>query len=653
MARFRLSCTTAKAIRLESLADAGWANVVVVISTFRGSCQSDSDGTHLTSRMIHMNEAFAQNELVSHEELAQRLPPGTPDWVTSGLLSITGMAELNRYYAKLGNSLEQERNLFEQALDQLGVQVHVTEEEMRHIPKHGAVIVVSNHPFGGIDGLSLGATLLRHRRDVRIVTNSILSRITKLAPWFLEVSVFPRTNQPAVNARQLRAALAHLATGGMLVVFPAGEVAHYQPQQGGVVDPDWNEGVAVLARRSGAVVVPCYFDGQNGPLFHAAGLLHPLLRTALLPRELLARRCSRVTFHVGRSVSAESMRQFEDNRTLTAWLRMRTYALAEASTPQYRGRPAHPVAAPGDASAIHTELSLLPEDNCLLEQGPYQVFLTRQAAIPQTLDEIGRLRELTFRAVGEGTGAARDLDKFDGSYHHLVLYDSEKRCLIGAYRLAFCDARISQDGVSGLYTQSLFQYRAPMRKELSCAIELGRSFIRLEYQRKPLALAMLWRGIGAVLCRHPKYRRLIGPVSISNSYRGSSRRMMVAFLEELRSDPALSKLVVPRRRVTAKLNDAERHVFASSCKSVRSLSRLVGELDGTGQGVPVLLERYLELGARVLALNLDPSFSNCIDALVVVDLDNAPEALLKRFMGAPGFSAYQAARAEYPALKSA
>ena len=164
---------------------------------------------------------------------------------------------------------------------------------------------------------------------------------------------------------------------------------------------------------------------------------------------------------------------------------------------------------------------------------------------------------------------------------------------------------------------------------------------------------MLWRGIGAVLCRHPKYRRLIGPVSISNSYRGSSRRMMVAFLEELRSDPALSKLVVPRRRVTAKLNDAERHVFASSCKSVRSLSRLVGELDGTGQGVPVLLERYLELGARVLALNLDPSFSNCIDALVVVDLDNAPEALLKRFMGAPGFSAYQAARAEYPALKSA
>lgn len=582
--------------------------------------------------------------IVRTEELAQRLPPRTPPWVTAGLLSVTGLAELNRTYERFCSSPARDENVFEQALRQLDVEVEVKQEDLARVPETGPVIVVSNHPFGGIDGLSLGATLMRRRSDVRIITNSILSRIAKLAPWFLNVDVFERSSRMAMNAKQVRAALRHLSGGGLLVVFPAGSVSRFRPERGGVVDDEWNLGVGMLARLSHATVVPCYFEGQNSLLFQATGLLHEKLSMILLPRELLARRESRVTLRVGRGVSPESLGRFADDRALTAWLRLRTYALSEPTSPVQPTRPLRSLAAPIDAKLISAELSRLPRNRQLLQQGAYHVYWARQADIPTTVEELGRLRELTFREIGEGTGQNRDLDRFDSSYHHLVLYDAENHCLVGAYRMAFCDERIAQCGLEGLYTHELFHYRAAMRGELTNAIELGRSFVRPEYQRKPLALALLWRGIGEVLCLHPRYRRLVGPVSISDRYRGSSRRMLLSFLKDLRSDRELAKLVLPRRPVRTKLDACERQILESGCRSVRELSRLVSELDARGQGVPVLLERYLELGARVLALSSDPAFSNCIDALVIVDLDDAPEALLKRFMGQQGFSALACAQ---------
>jgi putative hemolysin len=558
----------------------------------------------------------------------------------AGLLSLSGLEELNRAYACIGSHPNGHGNLFEDALAQLRVRLEVSEGELARVPETGATLVVANHPFGGIDGLALAAALLRRRKDVRIVTNTLLSRITKLAPWFLDVAVFDAHQRTASNATQVRAALRHLTLGGMLAVFPAGTVSRFRPNHGAVVDSEWSASVGMLARRSGATVVPCYFPGSNSVLFQAAGVLHENLSTALLVRELLARRDSRIHLQIGQPVRANTIRRFEDDAMLTAWLRLRTYDLRKTDHQRHsRTRAVQPVVPPVDPAEVRMELSDPSRRQCLIEQGPYRVYLAQQADIPRTLDEIARLREVTFRSVGEGTGCAQDMDVFDSTYHHLVLYDEEIGCVVGAYRLALCDDVIREQGFEGLYTNSLFRFRPSMRKELMHAIELGRSFVRPEYQKKPLALALLWRGIGEVLRKYPRYHRLLGAVSISERYRGSARNLLVSFLHEVHSDVRLSRLVDPRNPLRIRLDAIERRVLRYGCRNLRELSKAI--VDASGLRVPVLLERYLELGARVLALNVDSKFGNCIDALIFVDLDQAPENLLRRFMSDEGYSAYR------------
>ncbi|MBN1610310.1 MAG: lysophospholipid acyltransferase family protein [Polyangiaceae bacterium] len=593
----------------------------------------------------------AQPQIVAPDDVVRYLPKRTPPWVAAGLLSLTGLADLNRAYADLSKRSHASGNVFEEALGLLRVKLEVRPEELAQVPVSGPTLVVANHPFGGIDGLALAAAMLRCRSDVRIIANSVLSRISTLAPWFVDVFVFDAAHRVSSNAAQLRGALRHLTEGGLLIVFPAGSVSRFQPLQGTVADGAWNPAIGMLARRSGATVVPCYFPGQNSLLFHAIGVVNEQLSTALLPRELLARRDTRVQLHVGHPMQPRTMRRFGDDATLAAWLRLRTYDLRREGHDRARPKPMQPVAAAAHPSDIALELGRLPNSQRLAEQGPYQVYLARQSDIPKTLEEIARLRELTFRHVGEGTGAARDLDAYDRTYHHLVLYDRDQTCVVGAYRLAFCDEAMKARGLRGLYTSTLFRFRPSMRRELLCAIELGRSFVRPEYQKKPLALALLWRGIGEVLCRNPRYRRLVGPVSISDRYRGSCRRLLVSFLKEAHGDVQLGKLVAPKRALRIELDANERRILKESCRDIRQLSQALSELDSSGLRAPILLERYLELGARVLALSVDPNFGNCIDAFVLVELDVTPRNILRRFMGDEGLARY-CATADADALLS-
>jgi putative hemolysin len=584
-----------------------------------------------------------ENAIVTQIELAERLPPKTPPWVAASLMSITGLHELNQAYSKLGFSGSTPTNLFEQALQQLEIRVKVEQREVENVPTTGPTIVIANHPFGGADGLALGAVMLRRRADVRIMTNNVLGRVAKLAPWFLDVDVFEAKRQAHSNARQIRAALKHLQAGGLLVMFPAGEVSRFRPDLGAVADGPWSSTVAMLARRSRATVVPCYFAGANSSMFRAAGLIHPNLGMLLLARELLARRDTEISLKIGRRMSPAAPAKFSSDEVLTAWLRLRTYDLQSQLSLCTRKRHLRPIAEPVDPAQIDWELEGLPSRQLLLQQGRFRVYFAEQSDIPRTLDEIARLRELTFRAVGEGTGGARDLDVFDQTYHHLVLYDTSEKCIAGSYRIAFCDRIIRESGFAGLYTNELFRFKAPMRRELCDAIELGRSFVRPEYQRESIALALLWRGIGELLVRNRSYRRLVGAVSISDRYRGAARRLLVAFLNETRSDRKLGRLVDARRPIQVNLNPEERALLTEHCRRTKDLSYLISELDTSSSRVPVLLERYLDLGARVLSLSVDPAFGDCIDALVLVELERAPEAILRRFMGAEGHAAFAAA----------
>ena len=559
------------------------------------------------------------------------------------IAQLLGLATLSEIYARAVSTRQESSSFLEAALVALNVTIQAEPSECAHIPPIGPTLIVANHPFGALDGLVAAAIASRQRTDVRVLANEWLYKIPELKRWLLSVDVFGNKDRRHSNANTLKAALQHLKSGGLLIVFPAGVVSHWQPERGGIIDPAWNRLAAVLARRTVATVVPMYFEGSNSWLFHAAGLIHPQLRTALLPRELLQKRASCIHVRVGHPVSRSAIEGFQDDESLTGWFRLRTYDLAcrrFARTPRSAGNPHKPVVAPVDSEKVFSELSNLDSTALLVSQGPYQVFLAPAASIPNTLKEIGRLREITFRAVGEGTGAAYDVDRFDQYYLQLVLVDKDKRCIVGGYRIGPCDAILRNVGLPGIYTSTLFRYHPSFIRELHGTVELGRSFVRAEYQRSPLALALLWRGIGQFLVRNPHYDHLMGPVSISGSYGDVAQRLMISYLEGMEIDHRVKNAVKPRRPPRRRLAAFDRDQLMRTAMDVRKLGRLVADLDAAHRGVPVLLDRYLDLGGRVLAVNVDPAFGNCVDALVIVNVPRAPESTLRRFMGAEGLKNY-------------
>jgi putative hemolysin len=288
---------------------------------------------------------------------------------------------------------------------------------------------------------------------------------------------------------------------------------------------------------------------------------------------------------------------------------------------------------PEDAEVIRQEIAALPRQQVLIDAAPFIVFCATAEQVPCTLREIGRLREIAFRNVGEGTGRARDLDRFDRHYVHLCLWNQQAGELAGAYRLVQTERAIRHFGLNGLYTHTLFDYGRDLVGEIGPAIELGRSFIRVEYQRDIAPLFLLWKGIGRYVAEHPECKRLFGPVSISNSYGVASRSLMIEFLRAHYFDARLAARVRPRTPVET--NDST-NTEAARVSGIDELSALVSGLEGKRTAIPILLKQYLKLGGRLIGFNLDREFSDAVDGLIVVDLTQTDPRLLERYLGEDG-----------------
>jgi len=299
-----------------------------------------------------------------------------------------------------------------------------------------------------------------------------------------------------------------------------------------------------------------------------------------------------------------------------------------------------PVAAPVPAALLKAEVEALPAEQRLVESGPYLILYAQAPQIPWCLQEIGRLRELTFRAAGEGTGKASDIDLFDAYYLHLFLWDREANAIVGAYRMGLADQILSRYGERGLYTRSLFSYGAKLLRTLNPAIELGRSFVRAEYQRSFSPLLLLWRGIGQFILRSPQYAVLFGPVSISNSYAPVSRRIMVDYLRANNSETKLARHVRPRRPFRIERSKASNEVEIADLRDIEHLSRVIARIEHDNKGIPILLKQYLKLGGRLLGFSFDDQFSDALDGLVVVDLRASEPRVLERYMGEAGAATF-------------
>ena len=557
---------------------------------------------------------------------------------------VLGLRRIDHVYDRITRD---EMPFVERAMEALDVAIDVADAELARVPRDGPLIVVANHPFGGIDGLAMAALLGRVRGDVKLLANDLLAAIPELAPAMICVDAFGRRERRRQNQSALAAAARHLRAGGCLAIFPAGEVSHLNLRKGiAVRDGPWSTTPARLAAACDAPVLPLFFQGRNSTIFQLAGLVHPLLRTALLPRELLRRRGGRVVVHIGNLIPPRRLETFAEPHAATDYLRLRTYVLggrAERPKPPRRLPRHQPVAAPIASSSLAAEIAHLPPERTLASAKHLDVFLAAGAEIPHVLREIGRLREITFRAVGEGTGKPLDLDAYDAHYWHLFAWNRAKNEVVAAYRLGLTDEILPRFGGDGLYTSTLFRYRDELLRQLTPGIELGRSFVRAEYQKSYLPLMLLWKGIGAFVSRNPRYRMLFGPVSISSDYASLTRQILIAFLECNARLPALARLLAPRNPPSFGPGRASEAALAGTIvRSIEEVDELVAEIERDRRRVPVLLRQYLKLGAKLLAFNVDPDFGDVLDGLMLIDLATVDPHVLGRYMGCENVAVYQA-----------
>jgi putative hemolysin len=502
----------------------------------------------------------------------------------------------------------------------------ISGRDMERIPSHGRVIIVANHPIGTLDGLALLNLVRKVRPDVKVVANEFLSRFKAYGPVLLPIdNISGRT--PRDNLKNISK---YLEQEGAVIIFPAGEVSRMGPQ--GVRDGVWNKGFYRFAKETRSPVLPIYVDGRNSMFFYALSIVAKPLSTLWLMHEMFKQENNTIEFKVGDRVEYETYAELRlPAMEVAQMFRKHLYRIGKDRKALFETRES--IAHPENAQQIRKELQgceLLGEtsDNKKIYLYHYQ----SNAAI---MREIGRLRELSFRAVGEGTSSYRDIDAYDRNYMHLVLWDDNDLEIAGAYR--FCDTSmaLSTHGIDGIYTSSLFSFNDEMSSYFYRGLEVGRSFVQPKYWGKR-SLDYLWFGIGALLKNNPQYRYLFGPVSISNQYSTEAKNLLVYFYRSYfgcSSKPAaaLNPYVIPDAEVK------KLRLLFSGKDYKQDFQRLKSQLADRGYAVPTLYKQYADLcepgGVYFSDFNVDPDFADCVDGFVIVDTEMAKASKRKRYLG--------------------
>ncbi|WP_186175183.1 lysophospholipid acyltransferase family protein [Vibrio jasicida] len=563
-----------------------------------------------------------------------RLPRKTPFGIGENVAEwATGLNQLDKFYAQRPVNADT-KTFLRFTLDILGIDYRIAHGSLDSVPKQGATVIVANHPLGCVEGVILAELLLMVREDIQILANQYLKTVPELDQLFIGVDVFEGKYAVKSNMKALRAANKHLANGGLLLVFPAGEVSQLvDAKQQRLEDKAWSRSVSSLIRKNKATTVPVFISGQNSKRFYMAGNIHPLLRTLMLGRELLNKQAQTIDLSFGQAIKFKELHTLNDDQVVN-YLRLNTYLLnreTQSVKPSASSEQLSPIAAGLPVGELLEELNSLPKESKLLTSGEFDVYCTESQNIPSLLHEIGRLRELNFRQVGEGTGLAIDIDHFDHDYLHLFVWDRENQCLVGAYRLGLVDQLIEKHGVAGLYSRTLFNYDQRFIDQMGKSIEMGRSVIAQQYQKSMSALLLLWKGIATFVHQNPDYTHLFGPVSISNDYSDTARQLLAQSMTLHHYDNNCAEYVTPSNPLPEHHRDWNTSML-TALGDLQLLSRVIARID-EGKGVPVLLRQYLSLNGKLVCFNVDPAFNNALDGLITVDLRDVQEKTLARYMG--------------------
>ncbi len=555
------------------------------------------------------------------------------------ILRTTRLSTINREYEKRKNLKGEE--FITSILDGFDIDFEIPEKDLKRIPKTGPFVTISNHPLGGIDGMILLKTLLSQRSDYKVIANFLLHRLEPVKPYIMPVNPFEDHKDAKSSLSGIKAAISHLKEGHPLGIFPAGEVSTYRDEMS-IVDRPWEPGAMKLIQKAKVPVIPIYFHAKNSMFFYQLAGLSDVLRTAKLPSEMLTQKKRKIKVRIGNAISPEELAAYPNLEIFTAFLRRKTYMLANSferkrlidkipKTIKLPKAPPQNIAGETCHNLIEAEIDKCRlMDKRLLESKNYEVFLARREIIPNILKEIGRLREITFREIGEGTNKSIDLDKFDDYYYHMFLWDNDGKKVAGAYRMGMGNEIFKKYGIDGFYLQDLFRFEPELYKMMSQSIEMGRAFIIKEYQQRPMPLFLLWKGIVHCTLRFPEHKFLIGGVTISDKFTNFSKSLMIEFMRSNFFDNEVGQYIRPKKEFIVKLKDEDKEIiFDSSEADLNKFDKFIEELEPESLRLPVLIKKYIKQNARVVAFNVDPLFNNAVDGLMYIKIADLPESTVK------------------------
>lgn len=579
-------------------------------------------------------------KIITTEEFAKatRLDRLKLPGLASFLMELMKINQVNQLFAQA--QPKQGIEFIDAILKGCGVEVEFDEQELKNIPKTGPFIAIANHPYGGIEGLVFLKMLLMVRPDAKLMANFILKKIPNLSDYFIAVNPFENIDHSS-SISGLKNTLQLLADGTPIGIFPAGEVSTFKLDKQEVTDRLWHPVVGKIIAKAKVPVVPIYFHGNNGLLFNLLSLIHPALRTAKLPSELFNKQGQTIKLRIGKPIKVEDIPNNNNTGKLLNFLRARTYALGSGLEEEKKifdprnlfkiKKKQQEIVKAINPEALAKEVDGLRENYIVWTEKNYEVYIVPTSAIPCMIREIGRLREVTFREVGEGTNKATDLDEYDIYYHHLFIWDKEAKMLVGAYRIGLGDEIFYSLGKDGFYIAELFKIKEQFTPILRKSLELGRSWVRKEYQGKALPLFLLWKGILKYLVDNPRYKYLLGPVSISNSFSTFSKSLIVDYINRNHFDHDMAQFVKPRKKFKVDFSSIDADILLAGQDSFKGLDHLISQVETQHIKVPVLLRQYIALNAKIISFNIDPKFSDSLDGFLVLELDNIPQDTLDMF----------------------
>ena len=538
-----------------------------------------------------------------------------------------GLGKINRLFD--GAADYQGTEFADHLLENMGITIDVSPEQLESIPKEGGFVVVSNHPFGGIEGVMLLSAIAKVRPDFKLMANFILAHIPNLKDCFFAVNPFTDNPEWKSSVGGIKGAIQHIAAGYGLGVFPAGEVSRYHghdyPE-----DLEWSTSIARIIKNAGVPVVPVFWDGRNSKLFYAVDKIHPMLGTARLTRELANKHDLCFNLQIGKPILPAEVAAYEKPADLAAYLRSRSYAL-EANIPtkaaEKKEANQNEIDAPTDLSLMLAELDAIREKSFLYSASDYDCYLADYEDIPNLMHEIARLREETFRAIGEGTGKNLDQDEFDNHFKHLILWDKVKQKIAGCYRLGIGSDIVPKYGLKGFYVSTLVHFNEAFVPYLEHTIELGRSFVSLDYQKEVLPLVLLLRGLSDVVVRYPNINHFIGPVSISSWYPKFYMSMIVKYVTEKHPvTDELKDMATPMTPFHEDFLKVDSNVLLQgNMDSIDKFDKFMFRLSNGQYRLPTLFKKYLKLNAKFLCFNVDPDFNDTLDSLLFLTFTDFPE----------------------------